>query len=695
MTFEELLTQLAEDYLNPPILPDGKKDADRNGHTRLADLQSRYDLSSLKIQKLLVTAGVFEPVKTNSSYYAVKRLHEAGKSMDEIRAATGLSKAAINAFLPYERGAKELDKLGVDISGDAERKRKQRSNEEMKKENARNILAESMSDEALWNAIGQRYRETFITPSGQRFAITVVSVHDHKPMDGEVGEPNLVISKFPHRGNMYVPKAVVIEAYHKAVEERAGLMEENASLGEYDEFLRPVFIYLGVLEGDRSKVTTRRFIPEEGYCSCCGRKSDNLFSVSSFQDLIRLDAEFDEERKASLTDEEREKSRVIDFMMAKEQEYWKQKKADQLAAARQSKAVESFEEEGERKLCKLCCQTIYDALLNGVLPPAKRIGGYDDVDDDELMAFIHEECSTAKSDYYQAHGAVLKAAEFDNSGMFLYEVMDNRGIKHSFALTARRIPYPEGDMGFGFDAQEVHRMTKAGKVTADSTDTDYNIQHFKMCKDGEDEEHVALVGLVELIEKIIDTIRMETLSESNSPAENLITINGHHYGIESLGTIIPTYVGYAENYMSMKGREWSGGDYGFLIDGKLFSGDEVALMFSCTEGAQIKYYADDPSSNPLRADECLMQVRLSQEELVNEVIDLINMFTEGGRFERDKDRENFSRMFEKYLIEKFRMYHESRPRGYGRLAGMEIIKRLKLVEGTEECQEMIRGILGK
>ena len=35
MTFEELLNQLAEDYLNPPILPDGKKDADRNGHTRL------------------------------------------------------------------------------------------------------------------------------------------------------------------------------------------------------------------------------------------------------------------------------------------------------------------------------------------------------------------------------------------------------------------------------------------------------------------------------------------------------------------------------------------------------------------------------------------------------------------------------------------------------------------------------------
>ena len=118
-------------------------------------------------------------------------------------------------------------------------------------------------------------------------------------------------------------------------------------------------------------------------------------------------------------------------------------------------------------------------------------------------------------------------------------------------------------------------------------------------------------------------------------------------------------------------------------------------MFSVQEGAQIKFYADDPSSKPLRADEFLMQVRLSQEDLVNEVIDLINMFTTDGCFEREKDRENFSKLFEKDLLERFRLYHESRPRGYGRLAGMEIIKRLKMVEGAEECQEKIREIMGK
>ena len=126
MTFEELLEEITHDYLNPPTSPDNKLDADKNGHTRLADLQRKYNLSSLKIQKLLVTAGVYQPVKIDSGYYAVNKLHAAGKTVDEIRAATGLSKAAVNAFLPYERGAKSLDKLGVEISDDAARKRKQR-----------------------------------------------------------------------------------------------------------------------------------------------------------------------------------------------------------------------------------------------------------------------------------------------------------------------------------------------------------------------------------------------------------------------------------------------------------------------------------------------------------------------------------------------------------------------------------------
>lgn len=58
-----------------------------------------------------------------------------------------------------------------------------------------------------------------------------------------------------------------------------------------------------------------------------------------------------------------------------------------------------------------------------------------------------------------------------------------------------------------------------------------------------------------------------------------------------------------------------------------------------------------------------------------------------------KDKENFEKLFRKTVFEKFRLYNNSRPRGYGKLAGMEIIKRLMLVEGIEQCRHMVRAVL--
>lgn len=63
-----------------------------------------------------MTAGVYQPVKKDSNYYAVKERWEAGQSVEEIMQALSLSKAAVNAFLPYERGGKNLDQLGVTIT---------------------------------------------------------------------------------------------------------------------------------------------------------------------------------------------------------------------------------------------------------------------------------------------------------------------------------------------------------------------------------------------------------------------------------------------------------------------------------------------------------------------------------------------------------------------------------------------------
>ncbi len=49
--------------------------------------------------------------------------------------------------------------------------------------------------------------------------------------------------------------------------------------------------------------------------------------------------------------------------------------------------------------------------------------------------------------------------------------------------------------------------------------------------------------------------------------------------MQSIGTLMPVYVEDPYDFRSMEGREWDGGDCGFLIDGKLFSGKDPALKF--------------------------------------------------------------------------------------------------------------------
>ena len=97
MSIDDLIREVAAAYKNPE-----EGEADRNGNTRLSVLRERFHLSSLKIQKILVTAGVYEPVKGNTAFETVSRFREQGMSAAEIVKATGLSAAAVAACFPYE-----------------------------------------------------------------------------------------------------------------------------------------------------------------------------------------------------------------------------------------------------------------------------------------------------------------------------------------------------------------------------------------------------------------------------------------------------------------------------------------------------------------------------------------------------------------------------------------------------------------
>ena len=76
MIVYELIKTVAEAYKNP-----AEGEEDRNGNTHLTILQEKYHLSSLKVQKILVTAGVYEPVKEGTPYAEITQLRKAGKSV--------------------------------------------------------------------------------------------------------------------------------------------------------------------------------------------------------------------------------------------------------------------------------------------------------------------------------------------------------------------------------------------------------------------------------------------------------------------------------------------------------------------------------------------------------------------------------------------------------------------------------------
>ena len=363
--------------------------------------------------------------------------------------------------------------------------------------------------------------------------------------------------------------------------------------------------------------------------------------------------------------------------------------------------VAAFNAEGEQNLCKECSLTIYRAIREGKIPLTSKTNRYDHLNDNQLAGIINEACKPAQHNYRSINRTYL-AEQFDNLTLFFCPVFDSSGVRHYFALECIKNLHDNGNTGISFRAREIHRLTKNGTIGVHCTDTDYEISHSRMCFSGNDINHAFLLGLAELIAKISDTLMSPTLhqrcnshSHFHYPTSDMIDINGQYYGIESSGTIIPCYTGEAKRFRSSKNREWDSGtdEYGFLIDGKLFSGAELAAMFSVYEGFKIKFYADDPSNPPLRSDELLLQVRLNHKDLVNETIELINMMTTAGKFNSDRDAENFGRLFDKLIIPKLTLYHESKPRGYGKLAGMEVIRKLKLIAGTEKIQEKIRTII--
>jgi hypothetical protein len=672
MPVNGLLNELANAYKHPQT-----GEEDRNGNTRLVILQERFQLSPLRLQKLLVTAGVYEPVKDSSMYYEIARLHREGKSVKEIMQRTGLSSAAVSACLPYERVLYNADQLGEAVSDAAERKRRQRRREEVLKQNTRTALQQQVTDEAFWAALQEHAWVKFISTEGERFTYHMLMSRLPK----KVSEKVLSVVTY-HGGLFAFTYREVMEVLHEALERKASGTAARTGEGAASTYLYPLLVFFGILPGEQKKFVARRSLPANAVCCCCGRRAD--YTVRTYADLCMVGKEIEEERRSRW--EPKERLRVELEEADHGCPIWEER------SRITNTAIRAFDAEGERQFCAFCAQTIRMALEDGALPVAAAPEDFDSFtldmaeaalqgyreDFPEGVRFIDRHDREYPAVFKELYGSRQNEAKVlaGSGSPFLYRGLDKSGVEHLFACYLQLLPQHAV-----FEAYEVHRLTGAGRLARrEYTGTDYEFRtglRYIGCEVENENKRQICIGFLELLSKIREALRNPALEwhKGRVRYSNMLDVCDRQCALRSSGEMI------VEND-------------GFLIDGIAFRGEELVQLAGVHEGSVLQFRVTDPTDAPLRAGEYLMPVPLSEKDLVADTVELLNMFSRDGRFFSERDEANFARLFEKLLLPKLKLYHESNPRGYGKLAGMQIIKRLRWIQGTEWQVEQVKEVVG-
>ena len=138
-------------------------------HPSLQTIADNLSLNPIKVRKLLITAGVYKSDTADEVQRAFDAHRNAGLSYTEAITATmkelKLSKASVNAYLPYEKGVYfPEDADTVNISVGAERQRHYRAVVALKK---------NPCEETLWNCVVAFREYEFKTMSGLPFTYTL------------------------------------------------------------------------------------------------------------------------------------------------------------------------------------------------------------------------------------------------------------------------------------------------------------------------------------------------------------------------------------------------------------------------------------------------------------------------------------------------------------------------------------------
>ena len=163
---------------NPSAILQNQMDAavvlyDKEEHPSLQTIANELDLNSIKVRKLLITAGVYKSDAADQVQKVFGTHRKAGLSHTEAIAATmqelNLSKASVTSYLPYEKGVYFPAKTdNKNLSVGAERIRRMRKREKILEE-----LRAEHSEEALWAAVIAFQGYKFRTYSGLVFSYSL------------------------------------------------------------------------------------------------------------------------------------------------------------------------------------------------------------------------------------------------------------------------------------------------------------------------------------------------------------------------------------------------------------------------------------------------------------------------------------------------------------------------------------------
>lgn len=182
------------------------------------------DLAELKVKKLLITSGKLHYPITQE----IQELQRAGKKPEEIQSILGLSRASINAYLPYSK----IPYKESEVSANADRCELYRK---------RKAAVEQIMDaDTLWDALLLFQGYTFYTVTGLQFSYEI-----RKGRSGEYTK-ELWIDR---RGES---KSLTMSTVLKAYENRIGaeIVDRPKALGDLRgvSYIYPIFFRFGLID---------------------------------------------------------------------------------------------------------------------------------------------------------------------------------------------------------------------------------------------------------------------------------------------------------------------------------------------------------------------------------------------------------------------------------------------------------------